>query len=282
MAPSAYSAETAPFYSLAPHCLKDSLLASKEWCELVFENRNRRYGAYVLRRDAGRRYRRVAAIFGALFLGCALLLGVTGYFFYRALQDTMAEFEEVVKLKSLKDLEVKNVSVGRRAIAHAKPDAVSDVPEVADEAVTTSGEIGVKGPDDGDFVEESGLTDHDPNHHDLDETLPVEGAHLTKTDIVEGMPFFPGGLQALMRFMDEHCEYSASAIRKKLEGDCEVAFIIDEEGNVIEPEIIKPLHPMLDRAVLEAVKAMPKWKPGIYQGRPTCVKMSIPVHFQLK
>lgn len=262
--------------------VKGSMLFSREWCDLVFEGRNREYGAYVLRRDAGLRYRRVAMIFASVFFVFAVLASITGYFVYKAIQETIAEVEEVVKLKSLKDPELKNVSTGRRAVAHAKPDAVTDTPEVVEEAVVTSAPIGIKGPDDGEFVEESSMIDKDPYHNAADKELPVEGVQLTKTEMVEGMPMFPGGHQALMRFMDEHCVYSETAIKRKLEGDLEVAFIVDEEGNVIEPEVVKSLHPMLDKAALEAVKQMPKWHPGVLRGKPTCVRISIPVHFQVK
>lgn len=258
------------------------MLFSHEWCDLVFEGRNKEYGAYVLRRDAGLRYRRVAVIFASAFLVLAVLASITGYFVYKAIQETIAEVEEVVKLKTLKDPELKNVSVGRRAVANAKPDAVTDTPEVVEEAVTMSAPIGVKGPDDADSNLDSSMTDKDSNHNAADKELPVEGVQLTKTDIVEGMPMFPGGHQALMRFMDEHCVYSSSAIKRKLEGDLEVAFIVDEEGNVIEPEIVKSLHPTLDKAALEAVKQMPKWHPGVLRGKPTCVRISIPVHFQVR
>lgn len=262
--------------------MKDSLLASEEWCEIVFDGRNRRYGAYVLRRDAGLRYRRVGIILGIFFAILLLLASVTGYFFYRAIQETIAEVEEVVKFKPLKDSEIKNVATGRRAIAHATPDAVTATPEVVDDALSVSAPIGIKGPDDAEFIDESSLIDHDPNHFSSDETLPVEGVQLTKTDIVEGRPMFPGGDRAMMQFMDAHCVYSQAAIKKKLEGDLEVAFIIDTEGNVIDPEITRSLHPLLDKAVLDAVRQMPKWTPGTAHGRPVCVKISIPVHFQVK
>lgn len=211
-----------------------------------------------------------------------LLASITGYFMYKAIQETIADVQEVVKLNSLKDKEIKNISTGRRAVAHATPDAVSEAPELVDEAVSSSAPIGIKGPDDAEFIEETAFIDHDPNHNADQEDLPVEGVQLTKTDIVEGRPMFPGGEQALMRWMDAHCIYSQSAINRKLEGDLEVAFIIDEEGNVIEPELLKSLNPTLDAVALRAVRQMPKWKPGTINGRPICTKISIPIHFQVK
>lgn len=262
--------------------MKDSLLYTEEWCDLVFEGRNHKYGAYVLRRDAGLRYRRVAMILGGCFLALALVGGIVGYLFYRAVQQTIAEVQEVVKLQPLHDNEIKMVSAGRRVVAHAQPDAVSEKPEIVEEAVSSSAPIGIKGPDEAVIVVEGSMTDHDAYHNADDETLPIEGVQLTKTQMVEEMPKFPGGLIALMRFMDEHCIYSKAAISKRLEGDLEVSFIIDVEGNVTEIKIEKSLHPTLDAAAIAAVNKMPKWKPGTKFGRPTPVKISIPVHFQVK
>lgn len=270
------------YYALQ-HNVKDSLLQSKEWCDVVFDGRNKKYGAYAIRRDAGRRYRAVAAVLGAVLLVFAVLLGITGYFAYRAIKNTMEEMQEVVHMKSLRDEELKMVSAGRRAVqVQASPEATEAMPEVVEEAVMPSAPIGKKGEEEIELIEEAPVQDKDAFHNTDQKDLPVEGVQLTKIDMVEEMPKFPGGLIALMRFMDENVVYSQTAINRKLEGDVEVAFIIDTEGNVIEPEIIKPLNAALDYAVLAAVKKMPKWKPGTMRGRPTPVRISIPVHFQVK
>lgn len=261
--------------------MKDSLLASKEWCDLVFEGRNKEYGAYQLRKTAGRRYRFAAMVIGGCFLVLALVAAVTGWFAYRAIQRTIEEVQEVVHMKPLKDPEVKRISTGRRAVANASPDAKTGTPEMTEEQVVSK-PTGIVGPDDKVFVTESTLEDQDMFHNADKKDLPVEGPQLVKTDIVEGRPLFPGGDKALMQWLDAHVIYSSSAVRQKLEGDVEVAFIIDEEGNVIEPEIIKHLNPTLDRAVMQAIQQMPKWSPGTLRGKPTCTKISIPVHFQLK
>lgn len=260
-----------------------SPLFTEEWCELVFEGRNREYGAYVLRRDAGLRYRRVGMILGSVFAVLLVLAGLVGYLFYRAVQQAIVEVQEVVKLAPLKDPEVRIVSTGRRAIPEAKAEAMSETPEITDEVVEQPPlEVGVVGPEDGTAHIESSLHDKDPLHAKLDEELPVEGVHLTKTDIVEGRPMFPGGDKALMQWMDAHVVYTETAIKRKLQGELEVAFIIDEEGNVTSPEIVRSTNSQLNKPVMDAVLKMPKWTPGSIHGRPTCTRISIPVLFLLK
>lgn len=265
--------------------MRDSGLYSRAWCDMVFEGRNRAYGAYVLRKNAGRRYRFALLVVGGAFVVLAILVLITGFFARRAVERVANEMQHVVRMEPLLDPEERYVSMGRRAIPHASPDAVEEqLPEVVDEPVVEQQKapVGIKGPDDGEHHQEETLKDRAEDHQAADEDLPVEGPQLIPTQAVEEMPVFPGGLQALMRFLDTHCIYSDRAVKNRLEGDVEVSFIIDTEGRVVNPEITKPLHPTLDMAVLKAVKEMPQWKPGTMHGKPTCTRITVPVHFQLK
>lgn len=264
--------------------VKGQSLYSREWCDLVFENRNKEYGAYALRRDAGRRYRLVATVIGSVLLALTVLLAITGFFVYQAVKVKIAEVEE--ELQQMKPLDKKDepkaVSAGRRAVKNRTSKATEKAPEMVEEAVVPSAPLGIFGPDDIEIVDAEEMVDKDLKHNTDQQDLPVEGVQLLQTDVVEEMPAFPGGLEALMRFMDDHVIYPQAAINKKLEGDVEVAFIIDKEGNLIEPEIVKKLHPLLDDAVMQAIKKMPKWKPGKSGGKPIVAKVCIPVHFQVR
>lgn len=264
--------------------MKGSTLFSEEWCDIVFEGRNKEYGAYVLRRDAGRRYRRVAVLLGSIFGVLLSVLAITGFFVYQAAVQKLAEIEEEVKqLKPLEDEKIKAVSAGRRAVKSASPDATTETPELTENIVVPNFVIGIKGPDEIDIVDESQLrNDKDLLHNTDQRDLPLEGAQIIETERVEEMPKFPGGLDALMKFMDKHVIYPASAVNKRLEGDVEVAFIIAPDGNLIEPEIVKSLNKTLDDAVLSAVAKMPHWQPGKVNGRAAFVKVRIPVHFQVQ
>ena len=91
--------------------------------------------------------------------------------------------------------------------------------------------------------------------------------------------FADGGVQALMQWMEENIPYPQKLIRSKVQGDMEVTFIVDREGNVGEAKITKSLHPDLDKLVMAAMKRMPKWKPGKKDGRVSIVSVSLPIHF---
>lgn len=105
----------------------------------------------------------------------------------------------------------------------------------------------------------------------------------TKTfDVVEQMPEFPGGQTALMEFLMQTMKYPKDAMEAQAEGRVIVTFVVDAEGNVVEPKVLKKVHPSLDAEAVRVVSAMPKWKPGRQSGKAVRVKYTIPIAFKLK
>ena len=265
--------------------LNESPLLSREWNDLVFENRNKQYGAYVLRKETGKRYRRVGMIFLGIFLVIAAIAAALGYFVYKKVQEISAEITEEVRhlepVKTREGFERKNISVGRRAVKVATtPGGRNTAPVIVDRR-TVAAPIGIDGPDDSKEIDRSELIDQDV-HHNADQTdLPVEGPQLTATEVVEEMPQFPGGYTAMVKFLDENIVYSGAAQRLKLAGVCEVSFVVQPDGSITDIELTKKVQPMLDRAVLTGIQRMPKWKPGKRKGIATPVRVTIPVTFVL-
>jgi len=99
--------------------------------------------------------------------------------------------------------------------------------------------------------------------------------------VVEELPDFPGGMVKFMKWLTRHLKYPQDAQRKKLQGQVTVQFIINTDGSVTDPKIIKSLSPSCDREVLRVVRMMPKWKPGTDHGKPVRTKFVIPVVFSL-
>ena len=105
----------------------------------------------------------------------------------------------------------------------------------------------------------------------------------TKTfDVVEQMPEFPGGQTALMEFLMQTMKYPKDAMEAQVEGRVIVTFVVDAQGNVVEPKVLKKVHPSLDAEAVRVVSAMPKWKPGRQSGKAVRVKYTIPIVFKLK
>jgi TonB family protein len=99
--------------------------------------------------------------------------------------------------------------------------------------------------------------------------------------IVEDMPKFQGEpFNACIKYVQEHLEYPQEAKEKGLEGTVDVFFVIDTKGKVTKARVKKGVDPMLDKAALKAVNAMPDWTPGKQRGKSVAVEFEIPVKFK--
>ncbi len=96
------------------------------------------------------------------------------------------------------------------------------------------------------------------------------------------MPEFPGSMIALMDFIENNIQYPVEAQKKGIRGRVAVQFIVDEDGCVIEPNIVRSVEPSLDEEALRIIKNLPKWKPGTLHGKAVKVKYTVPVAFKLK
>ena len=100
-------------------------------------------------------------------------------------------------------------------------------------------------------------------------------------DVVEEMPQYPGGIEAMMTFLRDNLKYPAELAEQNIQGRVIVQFVVDKEGNVTNPTVMRSVDPQLDAEALRVVKAMPKWTPGKVGGKAVNVKYTLPVTFAL-
>ena len=101
-------------------------------------------------------------------------------------------------------------------------------------------------------------------------------------DVVEDMPAFPGGMEAMIQFISNNIQYPADAQKQKVDGRVLVNFVVEKDGSITEVKVIKPTFPSLDAEAVRVVKAMPKWKPGYQKGQAVRVQFTMPINFSLK
>lgn len=101
-------------------------------------------------------------------------------------------------------------------------------------------------------------------------------------DIVEVMPQYPGGMPELMQYLAKNIKYPIQAQKKGIEGRVTVRFIVEKDGSISNVTVVRHIHPLLDKEAMRVIKAMPKWSPGMLNGKPVRVKFNIPVAFRLK
>ena len=100
-------------------------------------------------------------------------------------------------------------------------------------------------------------------------------------EIVEQNPMFPGGNEALMKWLSKNLKYPASAQENGIQGRVLVQFVVNKDGSIVEPKVIRAVDPALDKEALRVVSAMPKWQPGKQRGKTVRVRFTLPVTFRL-
>lgn len=100
-------------------------------------------------------------------------------------------------------------------------------------------------------------------------------------DVVEEMPVYPGGMEAMMDFFNKNMKYPKEAFDAKQEGRVIAQFVVEKDGCITDAHIVKSVSPALDAEALRIVNAMPNWTPGRQNGKPVRVKYTVPISFKL-
>ena len=272
-------------------------LISRDWTEMVFEGRNKEYGAYRLRKNAGKRnlYSLITIFIAALAIwgGISLVKFVESRTKSVA-QTSVAELSalnqpkkkaEVKQQKKVKLEQPEKVvervksSVKFTAPVIKKDDEVKPEDELKtqDELMSTKTAIGaldVKGNDDanGEVLKiKEAVAQPEPKPE-------VEKVF----DVVEQMPSFPGGPSALMEWLSNNVKYPVVAQENGVQGRVVVSFVVERDGSITDVKVVRGVAPSLDREASRVVRAMPRWIPGKQNGSAVRVKYNVPVAFRLQ
>ena len=101
-------------------------------------------------------------------------------------------------------------------------------------------------------------------------------------DVVEQMPSFPGGPQALLNYLSEHINYPEGYEEICVQGRVVITFVVEKDGSLSDITVVKSLEKAFDEEALRAVKSMPKWIPAMQNGEPVRTKYTVPITFRLK
>ena len=122
------------------------------------------------------------------------------------------------------------------------------------------------------------LSSCEKDDDDIDDPEPVTEI---VDETVDQMASYPGGIPALMDFLNENIKYPEQAEQEGIEGRVVAGFIVERDGSVSNIEILKSVHPLLDAEVVRVMSLMPNWIPGRQNGQPVRVKYSLPITFRL-
>lgn len=134
-------------------------------------------------------------------------------------------------------------------------------------------------PANGEAVEQEEIPFEATN---VDESAPLDANTDEVFKVVEVDPEFPGGEEALYKYLAENIKYPEKAKNNKVEGRVYITFVIEKDGTVSDAKVLRSVNEELDAEALRVINAMPKWKPGMQRGVPVRVQYNIPISFKLQ
>ncbi|MBS1764666.1 MAG: TonB family protein [Bacteroidetes bacterium] len=259
---------------------------SNRWCELMFENRNKGYGAYLLRK------KNADYVILSLIVAVGILFSAMAFFYH--LGGPSAELIQQFTDKTKKPdvvYTIERIIPPATPTAPQKPVAPMTVhsrgqgaPVVVNQTVTqlkTISSITPVGTDiSGDNT--SGSSDVLPGTGgNGTAVMPDATAPMLRPEV---MPEFPGGEAALIRFLQKNIHYPQELLMSGVQGTVYLGFVIDKNGNVTDIKVLKGIAQAVqfsDEAI-RVLEKSPSWKPGLQGGNPVAVTYTLPVTFVAK
>lgn len=255
--------------------------------DVVFEKRNKEYGAYAMRRDYNKH---LVAILFLLTAGLGMSYGA-----FRLTRINASEIKKDylpdcrliavdIPINEKIEIPVEKIEVQKasQATFEFEEPEVTDNPEQNPDPViipdgnttasseTNSGEEGF--PTDPSIGTETVITDTKPDENEI-----VEGFKLDE------QAQFPGGVPERMKFLGGNIKYPEIAVINELEGPCYLQFVVSNTGDISSVKVIRGVKecPECDKEAMRVVKAMPRWKPGKINGKAVNSIFNLKVNFEL-
>ena len=272
-------------------------LIDKNWVELVFDGRNKEYGAYVLRKETGMRNIKsmllVFAVIIAIMAGVAAKVAIENAFPKKVAIETDVELTKLAEKKEVKVEKKAPVKVEEQKVVEKVKSSVKFTPPVIKKDDEVKPEEELKSQEDLNKTNAAiGSFDVKGNDETGGEVLkakeviaqpePPKEEETKVFDVVEVMPTFPGGQQALFEGLSKHIKYPVVAEEKGVQGRVIVTFVVERNGSITDVQVAKSVDPSLDKEAVRVVKAMPHWIPGKQNGSAVRVKFTVPVTFRLQ
>lgn len=271
-------------------------LISNEWADIVFQGRNKVYGAYQLRRGTSKR-NIVSMIFVAAVAAVAYL-GLAAYNSYQEAQkakfeaemeasllDAKKEAKVEKKTETPKVEQVQKVEKVKSSIAftppvikkdsEVKPEEEMKTQDELKETKTAIGAFDVKGNDEAGgtvlkAVEDIAAPEPPKQEQEQDKIF----------EVVEQQPQFPGG--SVNGWLADHIKYPVVAAENGIQGRVVVQFVVERDGSVSQVKVVRGVDPSLDKEAQRVISSMPKWIPGKQNGQAVRSRFTVPVTFRLQ
>lgn len=263
-------------------------LTSLEWREIVFQGKNKEYGAYQLRGGSNKRHN-VAMIIVTIIA----LIGFSIPKLVEIMEKSKVKETnvEVMKMSKLEKAEVKNdikkatpvepppplkSSIKFVAPVIAKDEEVTDKDEMKSQEELTNANVAIS------VADVKGVANGTVDIADVKAAVTEVAEPEKVWDVIEQMPTFPGGDGELMATLMKSIKYPVIAQENGIQGKVILGFVVTKTGAISDVTVLRSLDPSCDKEAIRVVKLLPKWIPGKQNGENVNVRYTLPVVFKLQ
>ncbi|MCQ2254069.1 MAG: energy transducer TonB [Bacteroidaceae bacterium] len=283
-------------------------LIQGKWCDIVFEGKNKEYGAYPIRKATGKR--NVIAMLSILILIALCIIGIqalNAYQEYQKRQEAILAEMELSKLqekktetkkeeveKVIKQPEQKVVEVKQNTIKFTEPVIKKDDEVKAENTLLNMEDLNKDNRRTADESYDQGTNERQVDYGALTieeekvapppppapEPEPEVKVEENKVyDVVEQQPTFNGNIN---QWLASNLKYPPVAAENGIEGRVIVQFVVGKDGSIHSAQVVRGVDASLDKEALRVVNSMPKWVPGKQNGQSVNCKFTLPVVFRLQ
>lgn len=282
---------------------KDVDLTSQEWRDIVFEGKNKDFGAYTLRASSASRHTKavVWVVIGVALLLVLLILSINGVF--SKPEEEMVSTATIQEIATMDAEEEEDIEEPEEQFQlPPEPEEVVAPEEVANQQRVTDLLIveDDKLEDDKQVKTQEEVLSNEAQTGALDITegtndlnkMTIKEEIIQEPKVVDDQPMniamveqkpeFPGGEAAMYKWLGDNIVYPSAASEDGISGRVVVEFVVGKDGSISNVHVVRSRHPALDKEAVRVIKNMPKWIPGRNNGQAVKVTYTLPVNFRLQ
>jgi TonB family C-terminal domain len=247
--------------------------------DIVFEERNKEYGAYKLRKKYNRTVL-IALAIGILVLATAV---IAPYINAKAAENRSKRAERQVVIK------MENLDTPHDVVAPPPPPPPPPTDVVQQQKYVPPQVVDSIKPEDVKQLMTADQAQTEVTNKEVVEVVQQVKEEVQEAEaepepfvVVEEMPSFPGGDVALLKYIMEHTQYPEVAKENNIQGRVIIRFCVTAKGGVSQVSVLKGVDPELDKEAIRVVNTLPPFKPGKQGGKPVPVWYMVPITFTLK
>lgn len=280
---------------------KDVDLSSKEWRDIVFEGKNKEYGAYEMRAKSVSRHNKAMIVIVIVIIAVFALAFLVNTVIKSVEARPTDEAEQALVEMATEEAEEETPEEEPQRVEEQQPEVVKEellnTVKLTEIAIVDDNEVKeeIKSQDElretetavGKQNEDRGVDDiiNAQEHKDVvvvEEKKPEPVDDNKVFESVEQNPQFPGGDAALLKYVSDHIRYPSVAQDNNIQGRVVVQFVVTKTGSIGQVKVVRSKDPDLDKEAVRVVKTLPKFVPGKMNGHAVNVWYTLPITFRLQ